>query len=130
MIELQLLLTDKMHHRMITLKIARHVHDLLLDPVQICTLLCDHIALPQMLFVFRKLTDPLTARSRDRRRNRHRILFAVPYAPHLPQSIGMPLADAFAPKGLVLSARQYHLCNRAKMCIRDSAYPALPCHPG
>ena len=112
-IKIQLLLTDKVHHRVVPLKIAWHVHDIMLDPVEIRSILRDNITFPQMLLRFRELTDAPAACRRDRGRDRHRILLAVQDARHLTDRVRMSLTDPSAPKRLILSARQYHLRDRA-----------------
>ena len=88
-------------------KIVRHLLDLALDPCLVCALSRHNVAFAQMLFAGRQRRHRACAYRVERRRDGYRVLPRIQDAVDAADRVGMALAHAAAPEGVVLALRQH-----------------------
>ena len=106
MIPFHFLCTDKVHRGVIVGKIIRHGLDFFFDTLFIRAFLKHHKAFSRMLLSGRQIRILSRPDTVQRFLHRDGILPGIGHTFNSADSIGMPLADALPPEGIILSLRK------------------------
>ena len=99
-----------MHRRVIVREVVGHFFDFLLDFGRVRAFLQHDIAFARVLLPRGKRGAGTGPHGLERRLDRHGVLFGVGHALDAADGVGMPLAHAAPPEGIVRSVGQHGVC--------------------